>query len=45
MNIELYGGVTNLMNKTYYDYVTAGYGSLIPGNERSFLQALKLPID
>nr|WP_282564303.1 MULTISPECIES: TonB-dependent receptor [Providencia] len=40
-HIELYGGVTNLMNKTYYDYVTAGYGSLIPGNERSFFAGIK----
>ncbi len=29
------------MNKTYYDYVTAGYGSLIPGNERSFFAGIK----
>ena len=40
-HIELYGGITNLMNKEYYDYVTAGYGSLIPGNERTYFVGIK----
>lgn len=40
-HIGVYGGVSNLMNKKYYDYVTAGFGSLIPGNERSFFVGIK----
>lgn len=38
---EIYGGVTNMLNKKYYDYVTSGYGSLIPGNERTFFTGIK----
>ncbi len=40
-HIEVYGGITNLMDKKYYDYVTSGYGSLIPGNERSYFAGIK----
>ncbi|VFS49062.1 TonB-dependent receptor [Budvicia aquatica] len=40
-NVEVYGGVTNVFDKEYYDYVTSGFGSLIPGNERSFFVGIK----
>lgn len=40
-HIEVYGGVTNLFDKEYYDYVTSGFGSLIPGNERAFFAGIK----
>ena len=34
--LEFYGGVTNLFNEEYYDYVTAGESTLIPGRERTY---------
>ena len=34
--LEIYGGVTNLFNEEYYDYVTEGESSLIPGRERTY---------
>lgn len=40
-HLDVYGGVTNLFNNKYYDYVTEGFGSLIPGQERTFFVGLK----
>lgn len=40
-HLEVYGGVTNLLNKKYYDYVTESFGSLIPGQERTFFIGVK----
>lgn len=39
--LDIYAGVTNLFNEKYYDYVTIGEGSYIPGRERTFFVGLR----
>lgn len=40
-HLEIYAGVTNLFNEKYYDYVSIGSWSLIPGRERTYFVGLR----
>ena len=35
-NLEWYGGVTNVLNKTYYEYASEGMWTLTPGFPRTY---------
>lgn len=40
-NIELYGGITNIFNKAYYEYAGDSFATLIPGADRTYYMGLK----
>ena len=40
-DMELYGGVTNIFNKTYYEYAGDSFGTLIPGSDRTYYMGIK----
>ena len=35
-DLEWYGGVTNVLNKTYYEYASEGLWTLTPGFPRTY---------
>lgn len=39
--IEWYGGVTNLLNRRYYEYTGDSFATLIPGSERTYYIGVK----
>lgn len=40
-SLDVYGGITNLFNKTYFDYVGNGMSTVVPGVGRTYYGGMK----